>query len=128
MHAPNPDRGLSPIVGTVTLLVITVLLAATVAAGLFGLADSALALEDPLETTDTDDDAPSATFDLEKNGPYTIVTHAGSDDLDGSQLEIETDSGTEPWGDRTVSAGDETMVPGDVERVSYDGEEMEVSS
>ncbi|WP_227014808.1 type IV pilin [Natronorubrum aibiense] len=73
---PGADRGISPVVGIVALLVLTVRLAAVVAVGVGALS---------LETG-----APTAAFELTVDGETAAVTveHLGGDSIDVTELSV----------------------------------------
>jgi flagellin-like protein len=71
------DRAVSPVIGVILMVAITVILAAVIGAFVLGLGDQASA------------SAPQATFeyDFENQSAFTI-THGGGDDIDNSTLNI----------------------------------------
>ena len=108
MESPTTDGANAPIIGLVLLVGLTVILSATVAV---------LALETVQEhqsdaTQPWDEQTPDAEFDLERIGENVIVTHAGGDEIDATDLEIRGDLEHDPSGfdGYTVSEGDSVMV------------------
>jgi len=74
----DDDRGVSPVIGVILMVAITVILAAVIAAFVLGLGD-------------TNSTAPSVTFDFdydESNGQVT-VTHSGGDSFDPARVELQ---------------------------------------
>ncbi|NUC75001.1 type IV pilin N-terminal domain-containing protein [Haloterrigena sp. SYSU A558-1] len=117
--ATNTQRAISPVIGTVALLIITVLLAATVA-GFVLMMD--MPTEPSFETTD-EPDAPTADFSASASRTATTLEHVGGDRLDAARVTIVTADGTQSWGDGEIQEGDRVSVSGDVERVEWsDGE------
>lgn len=96
------DRGVSPVIGIVLLVVISVLLAAVVGAFALELEPQAHQL-------------PQATFDVEVEGSTVTLTHTGGDTIRGDHLSVVvdgTDAGT--WqslgGHSEVLSGDSVQV------------------
>jgi len=114
------DRGVSPVIGVILMVAITVILAAVIGAFVLGLGESAS------ETT------PQATFDYDFNESGVNITHAGGDTLDASEITVNIDGEEEyngqdepdRWGeDGEISAGDTLGidVEGDV-RILWNGD------
>lgn len=118
--AIHDSRAISPVLGVVLLVGITIALAAVVATLALG-ATAGLAAPDFA----ADEDAPSATFETDELRGATELTHAGGDALAGGDLVVVTADGDRIWGEGTVRAGDSLVVAGVVERVEYDGVVLE---
>jgi len=105
------DEGVSPVIGVILMVAITVILAAVIAAFVLGLGDSG---------TET----PQASFDFDYDGSVdgnntalTITVESG-DTIDGSQLSVEGDgldgiSDTNIFGDGDVTAGSSDTINAD---------------
>ena len=107
MNADSPlrssDRGVSPVIGVVMMVAITVILAAVVGTYVVGLGDS---------LTET---APQASFTVDSTTGDTItIVKTGGDTLDTTQLAVSI------GGDRVDAgfSGDQWMT-GDTERVTH---------
>jgi flagellin-like protein len=112
----SKDRAVSPVIGVILMVAITVILAAVIGTFVLGLGDQ------------VSDNAPQAslTFDYDTTGPTVNVTHDGGATLEGSTLElVGSDSGSidsNATGD--FSAGDqiwtdESYSPGETLRVVW---------
>jgi flagellin-like protein len=106
------DRAVSPVIGVILMVAITVILAAVIGTFVLGLGDQ------------VSDNAPQASFSFDFNddsgfdgGTNDIVniTHEGGETIENSTLSVEGDgtnsltyrSGDSNWGDdNVVSAGD----------------------
>jgi len=94
------DRGVSPVIGVILMVAITVILAAVIGAFVLGLGDQASS------------SAPQASFDFsfDTNEKNVTITHGGGDDVDKNSLTINGLNNTDAaqnWvtGD-TISTGD----------------------
>jgi len=107
------DRAVSPVIGVILMVAITVILAAVIGAFVLGLGDS------------VSETAPSAQIDFDYSGTDDIVlTHEGGDSFNADNVELVGPDGavnsTEfggGWDEgETVSAGDstDTITEGDV--------------
>jgi flagellin-like protein len=108
------DRAVSPVIGIILMVAITVILAAVIGTFVLGLGDSV-----------TGETAPQASWDTADgpNGGEVVVAHNGGDSVEASNLDVTVD-GSVSYGEQfsgTVSAGSETKVTG----VS-DGQEVQV--
>ena len=108
------DRAVSPVIGVILMVAITVILAAVIGTFVLGLGES------------VQQQSPTASFsfDYETNGSdawgndATIsVTHEGGDSIDADRLSINVGgttingtNSTHGWGDVTVGAGDTAVV------------------
>jgi len=97
----NDDDAVSPVIGVILMVAITVILAAVIASFVLGLGDQA------------QQNAPQASFDWEYSSGQLTISHESGTTIDASSLSFtgtgapsgtwETESGT---GDTQVSAGD----------------------
>ena len=79
------DRAVSPVIGVILMVAITVILAAVIGTFVLGLGDQ------------VSENAPqsSLSFDYNTSGPTVDVTHEGGETLEGSNLElVGSDSGS----------------------------------
>ena len=117
--ATRNSRGLSPVIGAVTMLLITTLLAATLATMAFGIG-----LPDAPEF-----DEPDAEMEIDANRGTVSVTHSGGDELAAADLTIVGDGIDARWGESgTVSEGDRRIVTGHTGgeiRIVFDGTVLE---
>ena len=123
------DRAVSPVIGIILMVAITVILAAVIGTFVLGLGDSV-----------TGETAPQASWDTADgpNGGEVVVAHNGGDSVEASNLDVTVDGSSVPFNGSevtvdgspvkldesfsgTVSAGSETTVTG----VS-DGQEVQV--
>jgi len=74
------DDAVSPVIGVILMVAITVILAAVIATFVLGLGDS-------LNNT-----APQASFDFDPNSNSIIMT--GGDEIDGSKIKVTTNGTT----------------------------------
>jgi flagellin-like protein len=91
------DRAVSPVIGVILMVAITVILAAVIGTFVLGLGDQ------------VSDNAPQASFSFEFNDTGVNVTHEGGETLERSTLDIDGESfgPTEPnFPGSSVSAGD----------------------
>jgi flagellin-like protein len=105
------DRAVSPVIGVILMVAITVILAAVIGTFVLGLGDQ------------VSDSAPQASFsfDFSANGDfdgqdddYVNITHEGGETLDNGTISVEGD-GTNTlsledaggWSDGTIQAGDQ---------------------
>ncbi|MFC6755721.1 MULTISPECIES: type IV pilin N-terminal domain-containing protein [Haloarcula] len=73
----HDDDAVSPVIGVILMVAITVILAAVIASFVLGLGDSA------------GDAAPSVSVDCNLGGSDTYMNHTGGDNLDNSTLDIK---------------------------------------
>jgi len=108
----SEDRAVSPVIGVILMVAITVILAAVIGAFVLGLGDQASS------TT------PQASFDFEFNESAANVTHGGGENIPNSQLNLSSDGSSSDvqWDDDPVSAGDTANISatsGDTVRVIW---------
>ncbi|MFW5905861.1 MAG: type IV pilin [archaeon] len=101
------DRGVSPVIGVVLMIAITVVISATAGTLVLQLTDDQLG-----EMGDTDVDA---EFTVAFNDDTVEVTHTGGDDIPAEELLIDGDiDGSQRWGEYgSVSEGDSVTVDSD---------------
>ena len=102
------DRGVSPVIGVILMVAITVILAAVIGAFVLGLGDQA------------SETAPQASFDFDFNQDDNLanVTHGGGDSIDNSSLTVRNESDTN---DRVYFLDDgDTVSAGDTATIDYD--------
>ena len=120
------DEAVSPVIGVILMVAITVILAAVIAAFVLGLGDS-------------DEVAPSASFDYDYDGttPDTVtVTHSSGDSFTASNVEftgtnVEDDGETWDSVDENEFDSDDTIRAGDSVVVAFvsltEGDEWEIN-
>jgi flagellin-like protein len=75
------DRAVSPVIGVILMVAITVILAAVIGAFVLGLGDQASS------------SAPQATFDFAfEDGGNATIAHAGGQNIDASTIEVRVGS------------------------------------
>ena len=90
------DDAVSPVIGVILMVAITVILAAVIATFVLGLGDS-LSTQSPQASFNCDGDA---------------LIHAGGDELDGSNLYLANETQSlDNYGPSTMSAGDRVANP-----------------
>ena len=97
----DDDSAVSPVIGVILMVAITVILAAVIATFVLGLGD---------QVSDT---APQASFDFDYNstGNYMNITHTGGASIPASQLNVSYDGNSDGWGSGyDVTAGNSTGV------------------
>lgn len=116
------DRGVSPTIGVVLLIGITVIFAATTAAFVMDIHPPAEPdLRQSLESDDSE--VPDATFQFTNSRGLTTITHDGGDALAADRVTIATDDGSEKWADSgRIEEGDSRTVSASGVRVVYEGE------
>jgi flagellin-like protein len=117
------DRAVSPVIGVILMVAITVILAAVIGAFVLGLGDQASA------------SAPQATFEYEfEDANNVTITHGGGADIDNSTLNITVGgetampSGagwtvTQNWSD-TARTGQQLRLENTT--TSHEGEELRI--
>ena len=120
----NDDRAVSPVIGVILMVAITVILAAVIGTFVLGLGDS------------IQDTSPQATFDFDYGNTDTVtVTHEGGDTLTSdntNKVTIVTGGSSTEWPDRPIDAGTTspsvTVSSGDEVRVVWEGPSGENSA
>jgi flagellin-like protein len=101
----NDDDAVSPVIGVILMVAITVILAAVIASFVLGLGDQ-------------NNPAPTADFDFDWNGTAgdLTITHGNGDQLDSDNVYIRgqnlgsTGTWTSVEADETISAGKSTTL------------------
>jgi len=100
------DRAVSPVIGVVLIVGLTVILSAVVGSLILGVADDTIG-DGPAT------DAPNASFVVTESGDELTITHAGGDAIEADRLLVDGDL-AEPrqsWGDYgTIGEGDSMTV------------------
>jgi len=118
----NEDRAVSPVIGVILMVAITVILAAVIGTFVLGLGDQ-------LQTT-----APQASFGFDSAESKTLVTitHESGDSIEGTNLAVKTtsavfngtDSETGDYSDSTSSTwaemGEDTVNAGSSVTIGYE--------
>lgn len=93
----SDDRGVSPVIGVILMVAITVILAAVIGTFVLGLGDS------------IGNSQPTAQLNAELNADGSVtLSHGGGDGLETSNLRVEFDNGTsENFPNSTFEVGDE---------------------
>jgi len=83
LFADDSDRGVSPVIGVILMVAITVILAAVIGAFVLGLGDQ------------VSNNAPQASFsfDFDSDNNNVTVTHNGGDNIESSALNVTNSSG-----------------------------------
>ncbi|QCJ46253.1 type IV pilin [Haloprofundus sp. MHR1] len=101
----NDERAVSPVIGVILMVAITVILAAVIGTFVLGLGDQ------------VGNSAPQASFDFQYNGNTVDITHDGGQDLNMEQITVQgvdtsATGATEATG--IVTAGNPIVEEGDV--------------
>ncbi|MDS0281547.1 type IV pilin N-terminal domain-containing protein [Haloarcula onubensis] len=91
------DDAVSPVIGVILMVAITVILAAVIATFVLGLGDS------------LSNQAPQASFDFNPDSSDGEIIHDGGDELDGSNLELSGDLTNNIDNTETFTAGDDLL-------------------
>ena len=108
------DRGVSPVIGVILMVAITVILAAVIGAFVLGLGDQA------------SQSAPQASFDwsFDTNEDNVTITHAGGDNIDKNNLRMpgmdDPDGAAQDW------VTNDTIRTGDSLEAGYDPSESSI--
>ena len=119
MYVPNPfdsdDRAVSPVIGVILMVAITVILAAVIGTFVLGLGDS---LGDNQPTTQLD----VSIEDGATNEKNVTIEHGGGDPIDSETLDIIV---TDEDGNEASVSGEfsERFTVGDVESGSFDADD-----
>ena len=102
------ERAVSPVIGVILMVAITVILAAVIASFVLGLGD-------------TDDPAPTISFEDETTeDAFEISITSGDSDADSELLDVVVDDNSETWGN--FSGADDTLGAGQSIDVNEDGQ------
>ncbi|PSQ64002.1 MAG: type IV pilin [Halobacteriales archaeon SW_8_66_22] len=120
----NDDDAVSPVIGVILMVAITVILAAVIATFVLGLGE---------QVSQTSPNT-SFTFDYDASANKVTVTHSGGPNIAESQLTVTAGSNTQAgWDSDPVTAGTSISTPisvssGDTVRVVWENEEGSESS
>ncbi len=110
------DRAVSPVIGVILMVAITVILAAVIGAFVLGLGDQ------------VSNNAPSASFEFNfENDTQVTITHGGGDSIANSTLSVTVDgeeaypSADDSW--EIVSPWPDTIRSGSSLTLNYDGDD-----
>ena len=118
--AERTDRGVSPVIGTVVLIALVTILAATTAVFVLGI--DTLTEPDLRQSLDSED-TPTADLSIDAVRGLITITHDGGDALPAPKVTIVTPDETIRWGDSgEVTEGDSRTVSGSEVRVRFSGE------
>jgi len=111
----DDDRGVSPVIGVILMVAITVILAAVIGTFVLGLGDSL-------------EQAPQAQLDAEWDSTNSelVISHNGGDSIPDGELEFSFDDGTDSGTIEDPSTGDGTFSVGD--SVGYGTSQTGISS
>ena len=102
------ERAVSPVIGVILMVAITVILAAVIASFVLGLGD-------------TDDPAPNIVVEDETtNDSFELSITSGDSDADSELLDVVVDDNSETWGN--FSGADDTLGAGQSIDVNEDGQ------
>jgi len=83
LFTDDSDRGVSPVIGVILMVAITVILAAVIGAFVLGLGDQ------------VSNNAPQASFDFDFSDDSEVaITHGGGDDIDNSTIDVSVGDST----------------------------------
>ncbi|QOS14080.1 pilin PilA (plasmid) [Haloferax gibbonsii] len=107
----SESRAVSPVIGVILMVAITVILAAVIGTFVLGLGDQ------------VGDTAPQASFSFDYNGTALVVTHESGDSISDDLVTINgTLSSTWDESDDKIQAGDNVVITGTLN----DGDEVRV--
>jgi flagellin-like protein len=115
------DSAVSPVIGVILMVAITVILAAVIGSFVLNLGGS------------LQQSAPQASFDFDYNSSDVVITHETGDTIDDGSLSIVSGSDTKGW-DTPVSAGSSETFQGgnyssgDIVRVVWNSQNGETSA
>ena len=95
----DDDRGVSPVIGVILMVAITVILAAVIGAFVLGLGDQ------------VSNNAPQASFSFDFGTDNVTVTHTGGDDIESDNLELSSPNDTIKFANGTVRTGISQEIP-----------------
>lgn len=78
LNDSDDSRAVSPVIGVILMVAITVILAAVIGTFVLGLGDSV-------------ESAPQASFGFQESGSDVTITHRGGETIQGSDLEVRVD-------------------------------------
>src|SRR6056297_3345250 len=93
------DDAVSPVIGVILMVAITVILAAVIGTFVLGLGDQ------------VSDSAPQASFNFEFNSTDVVIIHEGGDKIDTNSVSVAGPGGNVSWGGGgSITAGSSTTV------------------
>lgn len=118
IEQPQQSRGVSPVIGVILMIAITVILSAVIGVFVLGLSDA------------VQETPPTVQLELEKSHDNVSVTHMSGETIDAHRLVMISPSGaeidfadTEQWAgtgwDQSVRAGDRAMTVNGFEPGEY---------
>ncbi|UVE50483.1 type IV pilin N-terminal domain-containing protein [Haloferax larsenii] len=122
------DRAVSPVIGVILMVAITVILAAVIGTFVLGLGDQ------------VQETAPQASFAFDYNGTHLVVTHESGESVTAGNVELVNSSSTTAWDDNVnnndgkITAGESntlnigTASDGDTVRIVWTSESGSTSS
>ena len=111
----NDDDAVSPVIGVILMVAITVILAAVIATFVLGLGEQ-VSQTSPNTSFSFDynnESASSVDIGATSGDAYVNVTHAGGPNIDADQLAIAGDQ-TGDWTDGSLSSSDEVSAGDEV--------------
>ncbi|MFC7249970.1 type IV pilin N-terminal domain-containing protein [Halomicroarcula sp. GCM10025324] len=113
----HDDDAVSPVIGVILMVAITVILAAVIATFVLGLGD---------QVSNTAPQA-SFSFDYSSSGPTLDITHDGGDTIQGSELYVVVDGSRYGWDSGALGGGSEVSAGNSVTVTNAD-ESLDASS
>jgi len=107
----NDDDAVSPVIGVILMVAITVILAAVIASFVLGLGDQA------------QQNAPQASFSWEYDGTDLTVSHESGATIDGDALKF---TGTGASGDTWADLGGTEVTAGDSVTLNSVGDDYDI--
>jgi len=98
LFTDDSDRGVSPVIGVILMVAITVILAAVIGAFVLGLGDQ------------VSNNAPQASFSFDFDGTNVTVTHTGGDNIQNSSVYVTNGTG-ENYFEEEVTTGVSKEIP-----------------
>jgi len=98
LFTDDSDRGVSPVIGVILMVAITVILAALIGAFVLGLGDQ------------VSNNAPQASFSFDFDGTNVTVTHTGGDNIQNSSVYVTNGNG-ENYFEEEVTTGVSKEIP-----------------
>jgi flagellin-like protein len=109
------DDGVSPVIGVILMVAITVILAAVIATFVLGLGEQ------------LSDSSPQATFDFDYDGSGTLtVTHVGGDSIEAGDLYLRGGDSESPWTDGGYAAETDIGAGDDIDYSVSDDDTVRV--
>jgi flagellin-like protein len=94
------DRAVSPVIGVILMVAITVILAAVIGTFVLGLGEN-------VQST-----APSASFAFDYDGTDVTITHESGDAIDEARLDVIVGGSSSDWSTNGNSNSDSEVVAG----------------